>query len=166
MNMTDISLKKLWLAAFFAALFGSTVGTVLLFGDEISGHPIRRLMGHQFRNSSEPISSYLLIYPVIWMISLFGTVPGSMLIGVPAIYPARNLIARHALLSAIPTVIYAVLLATLLLSWTITPTAYGAKFYETIWFYSAASALGFVIALRRLSRSDRHAILRTADAGA
>lgn len=110
--MTDTTTKRLWLAAFFAALFGSTVGTVLLFGDEISGHSFRRFVGHQFRNSSEPISSYLLIYPVNWMISLFGMVPGSMLIGVPAIYPARNLIARRALLSAIPTVIYTVLLAT------------------------------------------------------
>lgn len=159
--MKDISFKTLRLAAIFAALFGSTLGTVLLLGDEISGHPLRRLMGHHFLNSSEPVSSYLLIYPAIWLISLFGTLPGSMIIGTPAIYPVRNLIAHRPLLSAIPTVLYAVLLASLLLGWTITPTAYGAKFYETIWCYSAAVALGFVIALRRLSRPHYNAIFKT-----
>jgi hypothetical protein len=145
--MQNISFKRLLVAALFAALFGSTIGTVLLFGDEIAGHPLRRLMGYRFLTNGGSLNSYLLIYPGIWVISLFGTLFGSLLIGAPAIYPFRNLVARHPLLSAIPTIICAVLLATLLLGWTITPTAYGVKFYETIWFYSAGSELGFVIAL-------------------
>lgn len=149
-TMDRISFRRLWLAAVLAALFGSTVGTALLLGDEIHGHPLRRLMGYNYGDSSDPLSSYFLIYPAIWLISFLGTLPGSMLIGAPAIYPFRNLIARHPILTAIPTVIYGVLLGTLLLGWTITPTASGAKFYETIWFYSAASALGFVIVLERI----------------
>jgi hypothetical protein len=147
--MQGISFKELLVAAVFAALFGSTIGTILLFGDEVAGHPLRSLMGYRFLNNSSPLGSYVGIYPGVWMISLFGTLPGSLLIGAPAIYPFRNLIARRPLLSAIPTVMYAVLLATLLLGWTITPTAYDVKFYDTIWFYSGASALGFVITLGR-----------------
>jgi len=150
--MTRASFKRLLLSAIFASLVGSTIGTALLLIDEMCGHPLRRLMGRHFAISSESISNYILIYPVVWAISLFGTVPGSILIGVPAIYPFRNQIAHRPLLSVIPIVLYAVLLATLLLGWTITPTAFGAKYYDTVWFYSASTALGFVIALSQLSR--------------
>jgi hypothetical protein len=111
--MTGISLRKLLVAAIFASLVGSTIGTALLLFDEIFGHPLRRFMGAHFANASEPIGSYILIYPVVWMISLCGTLPGSILIGVPAIYPVRNQIVHRPLLSLIPIALYAVLLATL-----------------------------------------------------
>lgn len=108
--MTGISLRKLLVAAIFASLVGSTIGTALLLFDEIFGHPLRRFMGAHFANASEPIGSYILIYPVVWMISLCGTLPGSILIGVPAIYPVRNQIVHRPLLSLIPIALYAVLL--------------------------------------------------------
>lgn len=144
--MQDVSFRRLLGTAFLAALFASTVGSALLFGDEFAAHPLRRLMGEHYRYPPPSLSD-LLFYPGLWMISCFGTVPGSMLIGAPAIYPFRNMIAQHPYIAALPTVAYAVIVSTLLLGWTVTPTAYGAKHFEIIWYYSAAAALGFVVVL-------------------
>lgn len=153
--MLAISLKKLIAAALVAALIGSTIGTILLCVDEITVHPIRRLMGQRFGFNPDPLYMYFLMFPVVWTISLLGTVPGSLLLGTPAIYPLRNVIARSPVKLAIPVMIYAVLLATLLLGWTITPDASGKRTYDTIWFYSAATALGFVMAIGWLFRPKK-----------
>lgn len=154
--MHIISFRRLLAAAPIAALVGSTVGSALFFWDEFLGHPLRHLMGETGRYSIPPLSDLWLGYPVVWMISLFGTIPGSILIGVPTIFPFRNIIARHPLGTSIPVSALALILATLLFGWSITPTAFGTKEYEVLWFYSASSAIGFVAILGWWGRPHRH----------
>jgi hypothetical protein len=152
--MQEISFARLLAFGLIAALCASTIGTALLLWDEIAGHPLRHLLGESGRYSRSPASEWM-VYPIIWEISLFGTIPGSLLIGAPAIYPFRHVISRHPFSWLVPALAYAAIITTLLFWWTITPTAYGVRYYDILWFYSASSALGFVAALAWWGRRQR-----------
>jgi len=142
--MPSVSLGRLLFIGLIAAFIASTIGTALLFLDAAWDHPVRWLLGDRRRYD---LHSSIEVSGLVWMISLGGTLPGCLIIGVPAIYPFRNIIARHPLISLLPTIIYAVAFALLLFGWTLTPTADGVRDYEVLWFFSAGSAVGFVSAL-------------------
>jgi hypothetical protein len=145
--MKNISLQRLWAASFFAALIGSSLGTMLLAADELSGHPLRNLMGEPGRYPPTAVRDILITGPGIWMLSLLGTIPGSTLVGVPALYYFRDQIASRPALLLVPVAIYATLLSMILFGWMVTPTAYGARHFEVIWFYSVGCGIGFVAVL-------------------
>lgn len=90
-----------------------------------------------------------------------------MVIGATAIYPFRYLIHRHPLLSALPTIFYAVCLAMILFGWMVEPNGAGVKSYEVLWYYPASSALGFILVLgcwksfRWFVGPDEEATIRT-----
>jgi di/tricarboxylate transporter len=151
--MGNISLRRLLAASFIAALIGSSLGTVLLAADELFGHPLRSLIGVPEHYPPTTISDILITALGIWMLSLIGTIPGSAVVGVPAIYYLRDQVASRPLLFAVPIVIYAVLLGMIFFGWLVAPTAYGARHFEVIWFYSAGCGIGFVAVLGWKSRA-------------
>ena len=144
--MHQISFKRLLAFGLIAALFGSTIGTALFLWNDISGHPVRNLIGEPGWYARSPATDWMF-YPFVWMVSLFGTIPGCLMIGAPALYPFRNVVARHPFISVVPVLAYAATIATVLFWWIITPTANGVRHYDGLWFYSASCALGFVAAL-------------------
>lgn len=161
--MRQISFAKLLACGLIAALFGSTIGTALLLSDEMLGHPLRHFLGEPGWYDRSPASDWKF-YPFIWYVSAFGTIPGSLLIGAPALYPFRNVISRHPFFCVLPVLGYAAAISTFLLGWMVTPTASGEREYDVIWFYSASSALGFVVALGWSARRSHYVQAESRDA--
>lgn len=145
-----LSWGRLLKIAPFAALFGSTFGTALYLVYELLS-----------RHYLYPPQHDAL--PAFWLFTLIGTLPGAIFVGVPTIYPFRNVISRHALAAAAPTVGVAVGLSFLLLGWAFkVPGMSEYRDLDLLFIFSGSTALGFVAMLALLARRD-HASEPTID---
>ncbi|UZK67595.1 hypothetical protein [Sphingomonas sp. M1-B02] len=137
--MSTLTISKFAGLALGAAVVGSTVGTVLLVADYFLGHP----------NRSPHHSLWeIFVSPAVWLMSLCGTIPGALIIGLPVVYPFRHFIGRHPYLSFIPTVVLAMAISFALLGWAFKQQI-GDKYsdLEVLWCYSGSVAFGFVFML-------------------
>jgi hypothetical protein len=138
-----ISLGRVLKIAPFAALIGSTVGTAAY----VIYEPLRYHYLYPPRHDA---------LPIFWLFTLFSTLPGAVVVGIPAIYPARNIISRHPIASLVPTVPFAVGLSFLLLGWAFKiPGTSEYRDLDLLFIFSGSTALGFVVMLAFLGRRDR-----------
>ncbi|WP_426387746.1 hypothetical protein [Sphingobium sp. R-21] len=122
-----------------AAVVGSTLGTALFIADAFFGHP---------NKSPRPDVWEIFFFPVFWLMSLFGTIPGALVIGLPVLFPIRHFIARHPYLSGTPTVLVALAISFALLGWAFKQPIGGEYTdLEILWCYSGSVAFGFVFML-------------------
>lgn len=137
--MGTLTLGKFAGLALGAAVVGSTLGTALFIADAFLGHPNR---------SPQPDFWEIFFFPVFWLMSLFGTIPGALVIGLPVLFPIRHFIARHPYLSGIPTVLVALAISFALLGWAFKqPIGEEYTDLEILWCYSGSVAFGFVFML-------------------
>lgn len=127
----------------FAAAIGSTLGTALY----IIYEPLSRHYLHAPRHDA---------LPIFWLFTLIATLPGAIIVGVPTIYPVRNIISRYPIASLVPTVTFAVGLSFLLLGWALkVPGMSEYRDLDLLFIFSGSTALGFVVMLSLLRRRDR-----------
>ena len=127
----------------FAAAIGSTLGTAFYVIYEPLGHHYLYPPRHD-------------ALPLFWLFTLIGTLPGAIIVGVPAMYPVRNIISRHAIASLAPIVAFAVGLSFLLFGWAFkVPGTSEYRDLDLLLIFSGTTALGFVVMLALLRRRDR-----------
>jgi len=137
--MAKLTFGKFAGLALGAAVVGSTLGTTLFIADAFLGHANR---------SPQPHLWEMFLFHVIWLMSLFGTIPGALVIGLPIVFPIRHFIARHPYLSSIPTVTIALAISFALLGWAFKQPIGGEYAdLEVLWCYSGSVAFGFVFML-------------------
>jgi len=137
--MGTLTISKFASLALGAALVGSTLGTVLFMLGYFFGHPSR---------GWQPSPWEIFLTPAIWFMSLFGTIPGALIIGLPVIYPIRHVIARHPVVSCLPTVALAMAISFVLLGWAFKQSIGGEYTdLEVLWCYSGSVAFGFIFML-------------------
>ena len=134
--MDRISFAKMAVLAIPAALIGSALGTLLFslwdsFQSTGGGNP------------------FLAI--AVAVVSLFGTLPGALLIGVPVLYPIRQNTSQHPLILAAPVAIGAILISLFLFGLALHGRP---RDLELITCFSGSTALGFVWALGRWGKGD------------
>jgi len=123
--------------AVLAAALGSVIGTFALI--------IYQLL-------LQPQLSMLLLAPAITAMSLVGTMPGTLIIGVPIMFPFRYIVARRPLLMGILVVPCSMGIAYFVLGLIFRSSAFEYRDLEILWCYSGGTALGFVIVLGRWGR--------------
>lgn len=138
-----LSLVRLLKIAPFAALIGSTLGTAL--------YAIYEPLSHNYLFPSRHDA-----VPLLWLFTLIATLPGAIIVGVPAIYPVRYIISRHVLASLAPIVTFALGLSFLLFGWAFrVPGTSEYRDLDLLFIFSGSTALGFVVMLALLRRRDR-----------
>ncbi|KQM40840.1 hypothetical protein ASE59_00420 [Sphingomonas sp. Leaf10] len=149
--MPIISFKDVAVSGIIAPIIGSTLRTAIF---------VLGIIVYEAASSrTDAALNIALFYPIIFVVSLLGTIPGSILIGIPAVYPLRNVIARHPAWTALPIVLYSIALPTILVALTIDPNLEKLLYYLLILIYCPACALGFVITLRRIFRIERRRLV-------
>lgn len=122
-----------------AAAIGSALGTALYMVDYFFGHP-NRLPRPEFWE--------IVFLPIISLVSLIGTIPGALIVGMPVTYPVRHIVAGHPVLSGIPFIGLSMTISFLLLGWAFKQPIGGQySDLEILWFYSGGTTFGFVFML-------------------
>ena len=122
-----------------AGCLGSLVGTLLMVIHEVYLSP-------NVLPKSD-LSTTAMVAPAVAMISLFGTLPGSALVGVPTLYAIRYRIASRPLLWLLPVIGLAILLAFVVLRLGFGEFRADSRDVEIVVCYPTGCAIGFVALL-------------------
>lgn len=136
--MSNVSVWRFIIVALKAALWGSAAGT-LLFVCYFSVVGVER--------------NYIwliLLSPIIFGVSLCGTIPGAVLFGIPVLWPIRKMVARRPVLTSIPVALVGIGCGFVGFSWSFRNPATGQlEGYQPVILFSATTALAFVACLAR-----------------
>lgn len=137
--MGGLTIRKFAKIAFLAALLGSTTGTIVYFVDHFFGHP---------NTHPRPTLFDLMFFIPFWVMSFAGTIPGSLFIGAPVVFPFRKIIARHPIWTFVPTISIGLLVSFGVLGWAFKePLGGNYQDLEILFSYAGSTAFGFVCAL-------------------
>lgn len=150
-SMPEISVKDVVVSGIIAPVIGSTLGTAIFL--------LSIIFYEVMSSRTDWILNYTLMYPLIFVVSLLGTIPGSIVVGVPAVYPLRNVIARHPARAALPVAFYSIAVPIILVTLTIDPNFKKLHYYLLILIYCPSCAMGFIITLRRIFLIERRRML-------
>jgi len=126
--------------AVLAGLLGSAVGTMVYL--------LYPTLDPDLRNPE--VLQRVSLIPLVMFFSLFATIPGSLLIGLPTLLPFHRSISAHPLLWMVPAVALGVGVGFATLFWAFSTTAYGYRFYQDLdilYCFSGAVAWGMVASL-------------------
>ena len=139
------SLAHFLLLSLPAAAFGSAAGTLALAAYELL--PCGRCF-IQPHVDAGPVAALTLV-------SLIGTYPGALLLGVPVAYPLRHRIAARPRLWALPMIAIGMIVSSVALGWAfVSPVTGRLQDIAILWPYGGATALGFVLAIAWRARRD------------
>lgn len=136
--MSNVSVWRFIIVALKAAVWGSAAGT-LLFVCYFSVVGVER--------------NYIwliLISPIIFGVSLCGTIPGAVVFGVPVLWPIRKAVARRPVLTSIAAAMVGIGCGFFGFSWSFRNPAIGQlEGYQAVILFSTTTALAFVACLSR-----------------